>query len=90
MPKTKLDKFSKREDPPIDWLWAAVLERKMVKRVDLKTMAKTVGVSYPYMRRLIVQSPWDWPTDVRKAVCGELGIHLDFTPETIKTCEEAR
>lgn len=83
MPKTKLDKFSKREDQPIDWLWAAVLERKMVKNYDLKTLAKLVGISYEYMRLLIRKSPWDWPCAIRVNVCNALGLKIELNPTNI-------
>lgn len=57
------------EYPPIDWLWAAVLERKMVYGHDLKTMAKIAGVSYTTMRDYITRSPWTWKYDARLRIC---------------------
>lgn len=63
-----------KEPPPIDWLWAAVLERKTVLGYDLKTLAMVAGVSYETMRRYIRRSPWTWTQEARDAVCEELGI----------------
>jgi lambda repressor-like predicted transcriptional regulator len=62
------------QTPPIDWLWAAVLERKMRFGIDLKELAKIAGVGYETMRRLITQSPWEWGEDARTKVCKALGI----------------
>lgn len=76
MPKVKLAELSRKGTPPIDWLWAAVLERKMVYNYDLKELAQIAGVSYETMRRYIRQSPWDWGTDTRKRLCRGLGIQL--------------
>ena len=84
MPKTKLDKFSKHEDPPIDWLWAAVLERMRVKKIDLKGLSKAAGCSYESMRRYINESPWNWPRGVREGVCKHLGVGFTVTPGMIE------
>lgn len=88
MPRTKLDKFSKREAPPIDWLWAAILERKMANGYDLKKMASIAGVSYDYMRRLINTPTRDWPYGALDNVCKEFGIKMipsvnGSTPEEV-------
>ena len=77
MPKSKLaDAISakKQDAPPIDWLWAAILERKMVLRIDLKQMAEIAGVSYDTMRHWIQKSPWEWTADARTRVCKEFGL----------------
>lgn len=74
MPKTKLgDKYSSKA-PPIDWLWAAVLERKATYGLDLKQMANIAGVSYPMMRQYINRSPWSWPMAVRDKLCDHFGL----------------
>ena len=75
MPKTRLDAVARR-DPPIDWLWAAILERKMVRRIDLKQMAVIAGVSYDYMRRLIARPTAEWPSGALGKVLREFGIKL--------------
>lgn len=77
MPKSKLSDLiseKKRDAPPIDWLWAAILERKMVLGVDLKQMSIIAGVSYESMRRMITKSPWEWSADARTRVCKEFGL----------------
>ena len=78
MPKSKLADYisaqKRRDAPPIDWLWAAILERKMVLKIDLKQMAEIAGVSYETMRRYIGQSPWEWSADARTRVCKEFGL----------------
>lgn len=78
MPKTKLADYisaqKRRDAPPIDWLWAAILERKMVLKIDLKQMAEIAGVSYETMRRYIGQSPWEWSADARTRVCKGFGL----------------
>ena len=77
MPRSKLADIiaqKKREAPPIDWLWAAILERKMVLKYDLKQMAEIAGVSYDTMRRYIGQSPWTWTVDARTRICVEFGL----------------
>lgn len=64
--------MAKREVPPIDWLWAAVLERKMRLGIDLKQMAEIGGVTYDTMRKLIHMSPWEWGDDTRNKICKAL------------------
>lgn len=74
MPKTKLGEQYSREDPPIDWLHAAVLERMYVLGYDLKRMSEVAGVHYATMRRYIRQSPWTWDADARAAILREFGL----------------
>lgn len=76
MPKTRFDAFRKSADPPIDWLWAAILERKMVRGYDLKRLAQVAGVSYEYMRKLIMRPPYEWPYGALQNVCKEFGIKM--------------
>lgn len=74
MPKTKLGEKFSRQDPPIDWLHAAILERKCVLGYDLKRMSEIAGVTYDTMRRYIRQSPWTWDADARAAILREFGL----------------
>lgn len=77
MPKSKLaDSISakRRDAPPIDWLWAAILERKMVLNIELREMAEIAGISYPTMRQWIHKSPWEWSADARTRICKEFGL----------------
>lgn len=72
MPRVNLGKSA---PPPIDWLWAAVLERKAAYGLDLKQMATIAGVSYPMMRQYISRSPWSWPMTVRDKLCDHFGLN---------------
>ena len=74
----------KKEFPPIDWLMGAVLCRKVQMRLNLKQMAKIACISYERMRHMILESPWDWPRDIRERVCKSLGINLTITPDGLK------
>ena len=76
MPKTRFDAFRKSSPPPIDWLWAAVLERKARFGYDLKDMAAIANVKYETMRKYIRMSPWKWDDGAREAVVKEFGIKI--------------
>ena len=65
--------------PKIDWMWAAVLERKMVLGYDLQALADIAGVTYETMRHLIRQSPWEWKRDTRERLLKALGIRADVS-----------
>lgn len=87
MPKTRFDAF-KKNAPPIDWLHAAILERKITYGYDLKKMAVVASVSYEYMRRLITLPPNRWPYGALTKVCEEFGIKMipsvdGSTPEEV-------
>lgn len=62
--------------PPIDWTWAAILERKTVLGYDLKEMARIANVPYDTMRRYIRMSPMEWKTNARERVLKEFGIKV--------------
>lgn len=79
MPTMK-KKFQTAEAPPIDWLWAAVLERQRVYGLSLEEMAKIAGVSYPVMRRYVNQSPWSWSRNARDKICSKFGININVAP----------
>ena len=87
MPKVKLSEYSRKQAPPIDWLWAAVLERKMVMGYDLKQLAKVGGVSYEMMRRYSHSSPWEWPRQMRENICDALGLNIKFKPDGLRVEE---
>ena len=92
MPKVNLSRFSQKDAPPIDWLRAAILERKMAFGYDLKELAAVGGVSYEYMRRIYGNPPSAWPHGVLENICKEFGITLvpsvnGSTPgEVFNTC----
>ena len=83
MPKVNLNK---KQYPPIDWLWAAVLERRAVMGVSLKDLAEMCHVSYGTMRNYAMKSPWAWSKDMRDTVCKSLGISViaERTPEGVE------
>lgn len=82
MPKTKLgERFSSQNETPVDWLWAAVLEQKAVKRMGLKELAKIADVSYETMRQYIRKSPWEWPRSAREKVCKAFGLVIKVEHE---------
>lgn len=64
------------EHPPIDWLWAAILERKIILGYDLKQMSEVANVSYGYMRRLINSPTRRWPYGALLHICDALGIEV--------------
>ena len=74
MPKVRLNYRSAKNAPPIDWLWAAVLERKVVLGYDLQRMALVADVDYDTMRHYIRKSPWNWNDKARENICKEFGI----------------
>lgn len=84
MPKVNYLKPKERQSEPVDWLWAAVLERKTRYGMDLKEMAKIGGVTYETMRRLIRESPWAWGEDTRNKICAALDLRpvrsVEFVP----------
>ena len=86
MPKLR-QPYPISKPPQIDWLWAAMLERKKVLGYDLKMMAKTAGMSYELMRRYFMKSPWDWPREVREKICTEFGINISFKPDGLSIVE---
>ena len=73
-------KFNTNAAPPIDWLWAAVLERKTVYGMDLVEMARIAGVEYGNMRQMINRSPWSWKREPRERICQHFGINIAVTP----------
>lgn len=79
MPKINR-KYSTNQAPPIDWLWAAVLERQKVYGYDLKEVAQIAGVDYGNMRNLWRKSPWEWKKEPRERVCRHFGINISVTP----------
>lgn len=80
MPRTKLDK---PKYPPIDWLMAAILERKKVMGLEWGDIANMVGgISAEYLRKLASSKPpMKWPDDIRNKVCRKLGINIRMVVE---------
>lgn len=73
-------KYNTATAPPIDWLWASILERQRVYGLDLQEMANIAGVEYGTMRAMINRSPWDWKRSPRERVCQYFGITISVSP----------
>lgn len=71
MPRTRLDQLN---EPEIDWLRAAILERMAVLKVNQKELAAAAHVNYDVFRKYFTRSPWSWPDDIRNSVCRKLGL----------------
>lgn len=72
MPRVKL---AEKKYPPINWLAAAILERKKVMKLDWGQIAEIVGTSPAVMRKLASsKDPQDWPRYTLQKVCKTLGI----------------
>lgn len=76
MPRTRLDRYAKPEEPPIDWLKAAVLERLDAKGYTLKRLSAETGIGYENMRALMRRPPMAWKPEHRDNVCRVLGIKV--------------
>lgn len=68
-------KLEKPKYPPIDWLKAAILERKSVMKLGWEDIADYAGVTCDVIRALASKKHTeDWPANIRKRVCSKLGI----------------
>ena len=79
VPKRK-KKFDTANAPPVDWLWACVLERQRTYGLTLEEMAGIAGVGYASMRQIMCESPWNWKREVRERVCEYFGINISVVP----------
>lgn len=72
MPRTKLDP---PKYPPLDWLKAAILERKRVSKMGWDELAEGAGITPECLRKLVSTKPTSaWNEYVRRAVCRKLGL----------------
>lgn len=63
--------------PDIDWLKAAILERKMAKKLEWADIAAKANVSPDAFRKIVTtKHTEDWNPDIRRAVCKALGIKV--------------
>ena len=76
MPKTRIGEKYSKKPPPIDWLLAAILERKIAYGYDLKKLARVADVSYDYMRKIITRPTKEWPVGALTNVCRAFGIKM--------------
>lgn len=73
MPKTLLSRTAK---PPIDWVLAAILERKVVYGYDLKKMASIANIPYERMRKYATRQTSEWSADALYRICREFNIKI--------------
>lgn len=79
MPRTKFD-----NDPPIDWVLAAILERKLKRHMSYEELAKGTNISPEYLRKLVTSKHTnDWSPDIRNSVCRQLRIGIKSTLEMV-------
>ena len=88
MPKVNLARYAQKKEPPIDWLLAAILERKVVHGYDWKKMSEIGGCSYEYMRHLARTPTRDWPYNVLMNICKEFNISLKVSVDGSTPWEE--
>lgn len=75
MPRTKFDK-----EEPIDWIKAAILERKLHKHITYEELARGTNVSPEYLRKLVATKHTnDWSPDIRNSICRQLRIGVQST-----------
>lgn len=74
MPKCK---YIPKKDPPIDWLMAAILERKDMKNLTFAELAIMTGLSESTVKALFAKrEPLKWTYDARQRVCKALEIPM--------------
>lgn len=77
MPKVK---YIPKQDPPIDWLMAAMLERKDLKNMTFSELAIRTGMSESTVKNLFAKrEPLKWTYDARQKVC--LALEIPMNPE---------
>lgn len=80
MPRTRFDNIAKRaQEPPIDWLKAAILERIDQRNITKAELAQQAGIGYANFLVLMRKSPMDWRREQRESVCRVLGIETVLT-----------
>lgn len=76
MPRTRYD----LKNQEIDWLLAAILERKKALKLEWNDIAaKAGGITGDSLRQLSAKKPpEEWPKNVRDRVCKVLGIDVEL------------
>ena len=73
----KLRDVKKPDYPPINWLLAAILERKKVMGLEWDDIAKKANMSSPTLRKMLsTTDPLEWDFHARKSICEMLGIEF--------------
>ena len=75
MAKTKLNE---PVYPPVNWLRAAIYDRKSTLKLSWDEIGSAVGTTGGALRQLMhsTPDPWDWPRYTRQKVCRVLGIEI--------------
>ena len=76
--------MAKKQDPPIDWLKAAILERMAAfgfTREDVSTLS---GISPGTFRGMMNRPPAEWDHHQRHAVLSALHIRISDMPEAVQ------
>ena len=76
MPKTGEKKKIEPTYPPINWLRAAMIDRKNQLKMSWDDIGEAVGTTGGALRQLMYSTPdpWDWPQYTRQKVCRVLGV----------------
>ena len=74
MPRTLLGEKYKRDQPPIDEAWGAMLVRKEQMGLSLKDIADKTGLNYGRLRRFWVYPPIEWNYDDRERILKLFGL----------------
>lgn len=86
MPRTLMGERFKRDQPPIDEAWGAMLVRKEQMGLSLKDIAEKTGLNYGRLRRFWPCPPIEWNYDDRQRVLDLFGLecHLVITEKGAK------
>lgn len=65
--------------PPINYLRAAIYDRKRELHLSWEALGRAVGTSGDALKHLMHNhpDPWDWPKYTRDKVCRVLGIQTN-------------
>lgn len=81
MPRTR---FDKPRYPPVDWLMAAILERKKVMKLEWKDIADEVGMSPEALRKMVMtKAPAEWTKETRDKILKVLGLRAKLVIEDL-------
>lgn len=74
MPRTLLGEKYKREQPPVDNGWGAILVRKEQMGLSLKDIADQTGLNYGRLRRFWGLPPIEWNYDDLVRILDLMGL----------------
>ena len=75
---TKTGKKIEPTYPDVNWLRAAILDRKSTLHLSWNEIGEAVGTTGGALRQLLYSTPdpWDWPNYTRQKVCRVLGLEI--------------